>query len=90
MGGGRDGCGRQRPGLPVGAAGPQVEGDLAGQDDGAGRGGQQQAPVEQGAQPGRGVGGDLAVGGVPTGAGRGRRGSRRGPRRAGRTCGRGR
>ncbi len=42
-----------------------MQGDLAGQYDGAGCGGQQQAAVEQCAQAGRGVGGDLAVGRAP-------------------------
>ncbi len=42
-----------------------MQGDLAGQDDRAGRGRQQQAAVEQPAQVRRGVGGDLAVGRAP-------------------------
>lgn len=52
--------GRQRLGGPVRPAAAQMQGHLPGQYDRPRRGRQQQPPVEEPAQMGRGIGGDLA------------------------------
>ncbi len=53
--------GRHRLDLPVRAPGPQMQGHFTREYDRAGRRRQQQTPVDEPAQPGRRVGGDLAV-----------------------------